>query len=110
MKASSLAGKLRRLGSTPKAIAAEFKRRGIKGVDGECSLCPIANFLARTTEGVTRVYVDRCTAEVRLKDGSVTVVHLPKACSKFVDAFDGGLYPKLHCAFSELKTYNPLAV
>ena len=101
MKESSLKGKLRRLGSTPEAIAAELKARGIKG-SGSCYSCPIANFLAQSTKGIEYVSVGGQTTTVRVK-GEWVSADLPKACRQFVTRFDSGSHGK---RFKELRAKN----
>jgi len=108
MKESSLKGKLRRLGSTPKAIAAELKRRGIKGT-GSCASCPIANFLASSVKGIKFVNVGSYSVNIQVGDSSQFFVTLPKACKDFIRSYDSGSFRFLRAeTFEQAKACNPL--
>lgn len=96
MKESSLKAKLRRLGSTPKAIAKNLKARGIKGTKCDSAHCPLAQFLVSTTKGATSVVVTGDDAWVYTQgQGFTVIVDLPKACKDFVKSFDSGKFANL---------------
>lgn len=91
---ASLAAKLRRLGSTPDAIAKELERRGFKGRRGSSCFCPVAMFLRRTTQGARSASVGHCTTTVLFGKTDVSV-NVPAAVADFVKRFDKGRYPFL---------------
>ena len=111
MKESSLKGKLRRLGSTPEAIADNLKARGIKGT-GSCYSCPIANFLAQSTKGIEYVSVGNSSTTVRV-NGVWVNADLPRACSQFVTRFDSDRPSKRYGVlraknWKEVQACNPI--
>lgn len=91
---ASLAAKLRRLGSTPDAIAKELERRGFKGLPCDSQFCPVAKFLSQTTQKAKRASVGQVSATVFFQKTAIGVT-VPRAVTEFVRRFDAREYPSL---------------
>lgn len=77
----------------PDEIAAWLRERGIMGMRGACSACPIAN-LAKFVFGVD-LYVSVDQMSVRSPEGYLSSLSTPRHIGRFVELFDYDRYPDL---------------
>lgn len=75
------------LGSSPKAIAASLKKKGIRGGHDQDD-CPLAKELRKHYKDEIEVNNEH------IKINGITI-DTPKVLSSFVDRYDGGDYPEL---------------
>lgn len=87
MKTEILAA-LQELGSTPEDIAKTLTAAGVRGKIRDISEDPLAAFLRGRFGSASVVTDDRVVV-------AGVVVRLPPALSRFVAAFDAGLFPRL---------------
>ncbi len=84
---------LKRLGGTPDAIAQSLREKGIKGMCGSGSECPISRFI-RAETGADNVCTDG--SSVRVSDGPGSVLsYTNDDINRFVHCFDRHHYPDL---------------
>lgn len=79
--------------NAPDGIAAWLRERGIMGMRGACSACPIAN-LAKFVFGVN-LYVGTDQMSVETPEGYLARAPTPEHIGRFVDLFDHNKYPDL---------------
>jgi hypothetical protein len=102
MRAESILQELCQLGKTPDEIAAELRRRAIKGTRSQKYLCPIAIVVSRKIQrmktGIFRytVFVDRMSTQIFTNETTSWKLKLhienPQPIGDFVNWFDGGRY------------------
>lgn len=90
MNATEILEKLIALGDTPRQIADNLNKLGIKGRIGSMCGCPLAEYIKKL--GWPRTEVCRTT----FQEGIGFPRHmLPLACIRFIEYFDRGEFPEL---------------
>ena len=89
--------KLRKLGSTPGAIAKSLRTLGIKGLQESQTRCPLAMYLNKTLiESPGQWWMVGGDIVQRVEGNDVQpFTRTPAACRQFIDRFDAGKYAYL---------------
>lgn len=92
--------KLEALGDTPDDIARSLEELGIKGLDGEARMCPLAIYLDRELKSVRNYDIAVRPKNVELRCPGFFgvrefVVPLSDMDQRFITLFDRGTYPQL---------------
>lgn len=86
---------LKDLGRSPRRISRILQQKGIKGIPVEPQACPIALYLAQTSDDETEsFFVTGYHVLVKRSTGD-SWLEIPESCKQFIGKFDAGLIEEL---------------
>ena len=85
---------LKALGRSPHRISKVLQEKGIKGIPVEPQACPIALYLAQTSDETESFFVTGYHVLVKRSTGD-SWLEIPDSCKQFIGKFDAGLYEEL---------------
>lgn len=85
---------LKALGRSPHRISKVLQEKGIKGIPLEPQACPIALYLAQTSDETEYFFVTGYHVLVKRLTGD-SWLEIPDSCKQFIGKFDAGLYEEL---------------